>query len=56
MRTILGTLLVTLAVAIGATSAAASTQDAPQFGYDVSVQSAGTPVSGHGTMDTYSFP
>ena len=56
MRTILGTLLVALVAAMGATPAAASTQDAPQFGIDVSVQSAGSPFHGHGTMDTYSFP
>jgi hypothetical protein len=56
MRTILGMLLVVLVAAMGATPAAASTQDAPQFGIDVSVQSAGSPFHGHGTMDTYSFP
>jgi hypothetical protein len=60
MRSFLGslgaTLLVALAVAMWATAAGASTQDAQQFGLHGSAPSPGSPVTGNGTMDTYSYP
>ena len=54
MRSILGSLGATLLVALAmAATGGGSQQDKPAFGESLSVLSAGPPVTGHGTMDTY---